>query len=327
MNKNSKQTNNLNLLNLYFSSLKSETRLSDSDKSFFIQEYFEKSRNPGLGKVLISDHLRLVLSRITKRFKVKPGSQFFLDLVQEGNLGLVDGLRKFDLEKSKESGKTLSSYLTYWVDAYIFNFLVKNHRLIRVKSGQDRKLYFKLAKAKAKLTKELGDERLVTFQLLAQELKVDAEKISEMNARLSPDAELSLNKQVFSQHSSSNSDAELQDLLPDDQELSDSRIENIELRTVLTEELLKLREENFTNFTRSKKRAIIDYCLLAQIDPSLEVKTHQELANMWSTPEKEFPVERVRGLEKQLKDVLGVRLIARLGHKEELAFLWQKKST
>ncbi|WP_240194300.1 sigma-70 family RNA polymerase sigma factor [Desulfopila inferna] len=125
---------------------------------------------------LISANLRLVV-KVAMDFQ-KFWMQNFMDLVQEGNIGLIKAVRKFDPHK----GVRFSYYATYWIRAYILKFLMNNRRLVKLGTTQaQRKLFFSLNKEK----KALEIKGYVAEpRLLAERLNVKTSDIEEMGCRL-----------------------------------------------------------------------------------------------------------------------------------------------
>ena len=125
---------------------------------------------------LISANLRLVV-KVTKDFQ-KFWMQNFMDLVQEGNIGLIKATKKYDPYK----GVKFSYYATYWIRAYILKFLMNNWRLVKLGTTQaQRKLFFSLNKEK-KLLESQGFE--AEPDLLAKRLKVKRSEVVEMSNRM-----------------------------------------------------------------------------------------------------------------------------------------------
>lgn len=126
---------------------------------------------------LISANLRLVV-KVAMDFQ-KFWMQNFMDLVQEGNIGLIKATKKFDPYK----GVKFSYYATYWIRAYILKFLMNNWRLVKLGTTQaQRKLFFSLNKER-KLLESQGFSP--EPELLAKRLKVKKAEVIEMSNRLS----------------------------------------------------------------------------------------------------------------------------------------------
>ncbi len=101
-----------------------------------------------------------------------------MDLIQEGNLGLMQAVKKFDPYRNLR----LVTYATWWVKAYMLRYIINNWRLVKIGTTQaQRKLFFNLMKEKARL-EALGYE--AGPKLLASELGVKEKEVIEMDQRL-----------------------------------------------------------------------------------------------------------------------------------------------
>jgi len=131
---------------------------------------------------LIEANLRLV---VKIAYEYRRAHRNLLDLVQEGNIGLIQAVGKFDPFR----GVKLSSYAAFWIRAYILKFILNNWRLVKIGTTQaQRKLFFNLRKEKEKL-EQLGFQP--SSKLLAERLDVSEKDVIEMERRLSaPEASL-----------------------------------------------------------------------------------------------------------------------------------------
>lgn len=125
---------------------------------------------------LVSANLRLVI-KVAMDFQ-KHWMQNFMDLVQEGNIGLVQATKKFDPYR----GVKFSYYAAFWIRAYILKFIMDNWRLVKIGTTQaQRKLFFSLNKEKKLLEAEGFNAEP---KLLAQRLSVKESEVIEMNQRM-----------------------------------------------------------------------------------------------------------------------------------------------
>ncbi len=136
---------------------------------------------------LVSSHLRLVV-RIAIDFQ-RRWMQNVLDLIQEGNVGLMRAVNKFDPDK----GIKFSYYAAFWIKAYILKFIMDNWRMVKIGTTQvQRKLFFNLNKERQKLIAQGFDPDAA---MLSERLGVSTEQISEMEQRLAA-TDMSLNVSV-----------------------------------------------------------------------------------------------------------------------------------
>jgi RNA polymerase sigma-32 factor len=122
------------------------------------------------------------------RFVVKVSHEYrgyglkLLDLVQEGNIGLMMAVKKFDPAK----GYRLISYAVWWIRAYIQNFVIKSYSLVKVGTTQaQRKLFFRLRSEREKADREAGPGEFATTKDLAKRLSVVEGEILDMEMRMS----------------------------------------------------------------------------------------------------------------------------------------------
>ena len=104
-----------------------------------------------------------------------------MDIIQEGNIGLMHAVKGFDPEK----GYRIISYAVWWIRAYIQNYIIKSWSLVKVGTTQaQRKLFYKLRSTKNQL--ELGDGNLSSedYKELADKLNVSNEAVIEMDKRM-----------------------------------------------------------------------------------------------------------------------------------------------
>ncbi|MDR9424835.1 MAG: sigma-70 family RNA polymerase sigma factor, partial [Marinobacter sp.] len=124
-------------------------------------------------KEMVEANLRLVIS-IAKKYTNR-GLQF-LDLIQEGNIGLMKAVKRFKPEK----GVRLVSFAVHWVRAEIHEYVIRNWRIVKIATTKaQRKLFFNLRSAK----KRLGWLNQSEVQAVAEDLGVTAENVMDMERR------------------------------------------------------------------------------------------------------------------------------------------------
>lgn len=147
---------------------------------------FAKNGDKEAAKILVQSHLRLVV-KIASKFR-RYGLPVF-DLVAEGNLGLIQAVKKFDPDK----GFRFATYAMWWIRAFIQDYILRSWSLVKIGTTlAQKKLFFNLHKIK----KNLGfvDNSLAPDEVsqIAETLDVTSNEVEEMNSRLSQ-ADISLN--------------------------------------------------------------------------------------------------------------------------------------
>lgn len=135
------------LLNYYLAELRKYPLLSPEDEREVAIAYYEDGDQKA-GERLVTANLRLV---VKLAFQYHRQWSNVLDLIQEGNVGLVQALSRYDPYR----GIRFSSYAQYWIRAMILRFLMDNYRLVRLGSTRAaRQLFFQLRKERERLIKE-----------------------------------------------------------------------------------------------------------------------------------------------------------------------------
>ncbi|MEA3487393.1 MAG: RNA polymerase sigma factor RpoH [Thermodesulfobacteriota bacterium] len=157
------------------------------EEEFKLAVRFVKHNDMQAAEKLITSNLRFVvkIAHEYKNYRVK-----FIDLIQEGNIGLMHAVKKFDPYK----GYRLISYAVWWIRAYMQNFVIKSWSLVKIGTTQaQRKLFFKLNQAKKKL--QAISQKSPEFKEIAEMLNVKEKEIEEMELRLN-NRDVSLNAAI-----------------------------------------------------------------------------------------------------------------------------------
>jgi RNA polymerase sigma-32 factor len=260
------------LLEQYLGDVRKYPVLGREEEHALALEY-RKTGSPVVAQKLVTGHLRLVV-KLAREY-ARPGESL-LDLVQEGNYGLLRALKKYDPTR----GIRLSTYAAFWIRAYMLRWLLDNSRMVKFRGPTERKLFFGLERAKRKLE---AQGRQPTAEAIADALEVEPSDVLQMQGRLSR-ADLSLDEKIDEEGHS------VIDLMPDDErERPDHVIEEGELRE---RQLDTVRRFGTALSGRQKK-------IFEERVASDKPRTLQALAD-----EMGLSRERVRQLEQELYDAL-----------------------
>lgn len=241
---------------------------------------------------LVTGNLRLVV-KIAMEFQ-HYWMKNLLDLIQEGNVGLMQALKKFDPYR----GVKFSYYASFWIKAYILKFIMDNWHLVRVGTTQaQRKLFYNLKKEKERL---LAEGLEPGPKLLAERLSVNEKDVVEMGQRL--DAwDVSLDAPVREDAE----DSHLAFLAADEAAVDDVLAGN-QLRDLLREKLIEFRRT-----LNEREEVILDRRILADRPDTL-----QDMG-------EEFGIsrERVRQLETRIKTRIKDYLLAEIPELDPEDFL------
>lgn len=120
----------------------------DSEREMLLALRYRRTGETDAGGELIVAHLRLVLKIAFECYRHYRIS--IVDLIQEGNLGLIQAVQRFDPLR----GVRLSSYAAYWIKACMLSFVMQNWRIVKIGTSQyEKKLFFNLRKEQARLEK------------------------------------------------------------------------------------------------------------------------------------------------------------------------------
>jgi RNA polymerase sigma-32 factor len=170
-------------LDAYISAVNRLPMLTPQEEQEFARKFKEHNDLEAAGKLVLS-HLRLVVSVSRKYlgYGLPHG-----DLIQEGNIGLMKAVKRFD----PDQGVRLVSYALHWIRAEIHEYILKNWRMVKVATTKaQRKLFFNLRSMKQSFKDEADAQThrdsLTDAQIdvMARELNVKREEVLEMEARM-----------------------------------------------------------------------------------------------------------------------------------------------
>ncbi|MBW2059191.1 MAG: RNA polymerase factor sigma-32 [Deltaproteobacteria bacterium] len=257
-------------LQRYLAEVRSYPILDAEEEKALAIRYREKGDIEAAYKLVVSN-LRLVVKIALEYYNSWMAS--LLDLIQEGNIGLMLAVKKFDPYR----GVRLPHYASFWIRAYILRFIMENWRLVKVGTTQaQRKLFFNLRKEKERL-EALG--YTPGPKLLARNLDVKESEVIDMDQRLGS-REISLDAPV-----EQDSGTSFGDLLPAEEVYLDERMANEELRTLFNEKI-----EAFRKTLKGRDLDIFENRILASIPATLH-----EMGNKYGISH-----ERVRQIEKNI---------------------------
>ncbi|MDR3607286.1 MAG: RNA polymerase factor sigma-32 [Oligoflexia bacterium] len=248
--------------------------LLDPHEEFELAMKLHRDGDLDAAKRLVQANLRLV---VKIAFEYRNIYSNMLDLIQEGNVGLMKAVSKFDPAK----GARVGYYASWWIRSYILKYLLDNFRLVKIGTTQaQKKLFYHLMREKERLE---AQGLLAGPKLLAEKLHVRERDVVEMEQRLSGHgAELSIDTPIDSKGESA---ATHGDFMSDEHEGADDRLAQSELLR-----LLERRLPEFEKTLGDKERSLLKDRLLAE-----EPKTLQEVADLYGLTR-----ERARQIEAKV---------------------------
>lgn len=232
-----------------------------------------------VAKKLVLANLRLV---VKIALEYKSAYKNIMDLIQEGNIGLMKAVSKYDPSK----GAKLSYYASWWIRSYILKFILDNFRLVKIGTTQEqKKLFYNLMREKQRLM-NMGINPDV--KLLSENLGVSEKSVIEMDQRLSTHGqEISLDRPLDDDGGRQT----LGDVLGDDDDSLESKLADLQNLEILKEQL-----GEFVKGLKPRDQEIFKKRLLSEIPESL-----QSIADQYGVSR-----ERIRQVEERLIEQLKI---------------------
>jgi RNA polymerase sigma-32 factor len=243
------------------------------DEEQRLARLFRDQQDKDAARRLVTSNLKLVVKIAFLYNKVYSN---LMDLIQEGNIGLLQAVKKFDPDR----GTRLPTYASWWIKAYIIKFILDNFRIVRVGTTNDRrKVLLNLRKEKARLE---AQGITATPQLIAQALDVSEEDVTAVEKSVES-YDLSLDQKI-----SEDSDTSYLETLVSTEALIDERLAAGELKEFIDR---KFRE--FAGTLSTKEQTILHQRLIAD-----EPLTLQAIADKFKVTREAIRVSEKRLIEK-----------------------------
>jgi len=263
-------------LQRYFADVRKYSLLTrEQEKELAVR--FQEDGDKDAAYSLVTSNLRLVI-KIALEFQ-RVWMQNLLDLIQEGNIGLMMAVKNFDPYKNIK----FSYYASFWIKAYIIKFIMDNWRLVKIGTTQaQRKLFFKLNKEKQKLIEQGFDPET---KLLSERLGVTENEIVEMEQRLDG-WDVSLDAPI----SDADSDTKGIEMLSADSESAEDRMAKKQV-----EDMMRDKVSDFRKKLNERELDIFDRRIFTETPVTL-----QEIGEQYHISR-----ERVRQIENNIVKKMG----------------------
>jgi RNA polymerase sigma-32 factor len=278
-------------LNRYLAEIRKFPLLAP-EQEYMLAKRWVEHEDPAAATKLVTSHLRLV-ARIAMGYR---GYGLPVnELIAEGNIGLMQGVRKFDPEK----GFRLATYAMWWIKASIQEYILRSWSLVKIgTTAVQKKLFFNLRRLKGKIgAMDEGDLKPAELKEIATTLGVDEVEVTNMNRRMSRGGDASLNAPLREE-----GEGEWQDWLADNDPLQDEVLADTQERdqrhALLADAMATLNDRERDILTR---RRLID-------DP----ETLEALSQEYGISRERIRQIEVRAFEKLQKAMRDAALNARL---------------
>ncbi len=246
-------------------------RLLNREEEVILGKRIQEEGDQDAAYILVTSNLRLVV-KIALEFQ-RVWMNNLLDLIQEGNVGLMNAVQKFDPYKNVK----FSYYASFWIKAYILKFIMDNWRLVKIGTTQgQRKLFFKLNKEKKRLIEQGFDPQP---KLLAQNLGVAEKEVINMEQRLD-NWDISLDAPA-----KEDSNTSLIDIFTAESESPEMNFAKKELKAILHSKIKEVKKD-----FNPKERDIFEERIFSDTPLTL-----QELGDRYNISR-----ERIRQIEKNV---------------------------
>ena len=273
-------------LNRYLSEIRKFPLLAPEEE-YMLAKRWAEHQDPDAAAKMVTSHLRLVA-------KIAMGYRGYglpvAELISEGNIGLMQGVKKFDAER----GFRLATYAMWWIRASIQEYILRSWSLVKIgTTAAQKKLFFNLRRLKGKIdAMEDGDMKPADVEKIATTLGVTNEEVISMNRRMSMGGDTSLNAPLREE-----GEGEWQDWLTDTGPIQDEIVANEQERTqrhaMLVDAMEGLNDREKHILTQ---RRLVD-------DP----ETLEELSQQYGISRERVRQIEVRAFEKLQK---GIRNLA-----------------
>ena len=249
----------------------SRHRLLTREEEIDLGKRIQEEGDPDAAYIMTTSNLRLVV-KIALEFQ-RIWMQNLLDLIQEGNVGLVRAVKKFDPYKNVK----FSYYSSFWIKAYILKFIMDNWRMVKIGTTQgQRKLFFRLKKEKRRLIEQGFDPKP---KLLSEQLGVSEKEVIDMDQRLA-NWDLSLDEPL-----KNDSNTERIEFINVEADTSEDMVAQKEI-----EDILHTKVEKFKKTLNDRELDIFDRRIFSDSPETL-----QQIGEIYSISR-----ERVRQIENNI---------------------------
>ncbi|MGB7417833.1 MAG: RNA polymerase sigma factor RpoH [Erythrobacter sp.] len=280
-------------LNRYLSEIKKYPVLT-AEQEYMLAKRYEEHEDPEAAAQLVSSHLRLVA-------KIAMGYRGYglpvSDLISEGNVGLMQGVKKFEPER----GFRLATYAMWWIKASIQEYILRSWSLVKMgTTAAQKKLFFNLRRMKKQLEAyEDTDLSPEDVNKIATDLGVPEQEVVNMNRRMMMGGDGSLNTPMRNGEEGS---GEWQDWLTDDSPLQDETVADAEEAQVRHEMLGEAMQS-----LNAREQHILTERRLTEKPQTLE-----ELSQVYDVSRERIRQIEVRAfekLQKAMQRIAGDRLL------------------